>query len=165
MNERVNRFDDVFQRVIGHEGGYVNDPNDPGGETKFGISKRSYPKLTIAALTIDDAKTIYRTDYWAKVMADELPVPIDEYVFDFAVNSGVQTASNALQGAVGALRDGSIGPKTIEAVKRTPVRNILRLLFVERAMVFALSPKDNLYGRGWFARLFDKTELALRELA
>ena len=161
----MSRFDDVFARVIGHEGGYSNDPNDPGGETKFGISKRSYPKLSIAALTLEDAKVIYQTDYWDKIRGAELPAPIDEFVFDFAVNSGVQTASTALQGAVGALRDGNIGPKTIEAVKRTPGRNILRLLFVERAMVFALSPKDNLYGRGWFARLFDKTELALRELA
>jgi len=161
----MSRFDDVFERVIGHEGGYSNDSNDPGGETKFGISKRAYPKLNIATLTLEDAKVIYQTDYWDKIMGSALPVPIDEFVFDFAVNSGVQTAATALQGAVGALRDGNIGPKTIEAVKRTPGRNILRLLFVERAMVFALSPKDNLYGRGWFARLFDKTELALRELA
>ena len=161
----MSRFDDVFERVIGHEGGYSADSNDPGGETKFGISKRAYPKLNIAALTLEDAKVIYQTDYWDKIMGPSLPQPIDEFVFDFAVNSGVQAAATALQGAVGALRDGRIGPKTIEAVKRTPGRNILRLLFVERAMVFALSPKDNLYGRGWFARLFDKTELALRELA
>jgi len=161
----MSRFDDIFERVIGHEGGYSSDVNDPGGETKFGISKRAYPKLNIRDLTLEDAKVIYQTDYWDKIMGPALPVPIDEFVFDFAVNSGVQAAATALQGAVGALRDGSIGPKTIEAVKRTPGRNILRLLFVERAMVFALSPKDNLYGRGWFARLFDKTELALREVA
>ena len=53
-------FEDAFDRLISHEGGYVNDPLDPGGETKFGISKRSYPTLDIAALTREDARAIYR---------------------------------------------------------------------------------------------------------
>lgn len=160
----MSRFDNVFARTIDSEGGYVNDPKDPGGETKFGISKRSYPKLAIAALTLDDAKAIYRTDYWAVIRGEDLPQPLDEYVFDFAVNSGPTAAALALQGAVGALRDGYIGPKTLEAVKRHPVADTLRLLFVERAMIFALSQNDKTYGRGWFARLFDKTAQAIREL-
>jgi len=75
-----------------------------------------------------------------------------------------ETAAMALQGAVGALRDGNIGPKTIAAVGRHPVREILRLVFVDRAMVFALSKNDTIYGRGWFARLFDKTTQALQEI-
>lgn len=158
------RFEDVFNRVIGHEGGYVNDPRDPGGETKFGISKRSYPNVNIADLTVEDARAIYLSDYWGKLRADELPPPLDEFLFDFAVNSGVTTAAMALQGAVGALRDGSIGPKTIEAVRRHPLREVLRLVFVDRAMVFALSKNDAIYGRGWFARLFDKTTQALSEI-
>lgn len=161
----MSRFDEVFERVIGHEGGYSLDPRDPGGETKFGISKRSYPGLDIAALSVENAKLIYRADFWNVLRCDELPPPIDEYVFDFAVNSGVSTAAESLQGAVGALRDGDIGPKTIEAVKRSKPADIVRLMFVDRAMVYALNPNDRRYGRGWFARLFDKTWQAFKEAA
>ena len=158
----MSRFDEVFARVIGHEGGHVDDKSDPGGETKFGISKRAYPDEDIKALTIERAKALYRRDYWDKIRGDELAPAIDEFTFDFAVNSGVRTASESLQGAVGALRDGRIGPKTIAALKQRKQRDVIRLMFVDRAMVFALNQNDRLYGRGWFARLFDVTELALR---
>jgi lysozyme family protein len=158
------RFDDVFERVVGREGGYVNDPRDPGGETKFGISKRQYPDTDIKGLTLEKAKEIYLRDYWDKVRADDLPEPVDEFLFDFAVNSGVERAAQSLQGAVGALRDGAIGPKTIELAGKKPPLETLRLVFVDRAMVFALNPNDKLYGRGWFARLFDLTLRALTEI-
>lgn len=158
----VSRFDEVFERVIGHEGGLVSDPADPGGTTKFGISKRAYPDEDIARLTIERAKALYQRDYWTPIRGDELLPPIDEFTFDFAVNSGIRTASESLQGAIGALRDGRIGPKTIAALKLRKPRDVVRLMFVDRAMVFALNQNDRRYGRGWFARLFDVTELALR---
>jgi lysozyme family protein len=59
-----SEFNGAFEILIGHEGGYVDHPDDPGGETKYGISKRSYPEVNIAALTLDKAKAIYREDYW-----------------------------------------------------------------------------------------------------
>jgi lysozyme family protein len=158
------RFDEVFERVVGREGGYVNDPRDPGGETKYGISKRQYPDVDIKGLTLEGAKEIYLRDYWNKIHGDELPEPVDEFLFDFAVNSGVGRAAEALQGAVGVLRDGAIGPKTIAAVGSKKLHDVIRLLFVDRAMVFALNPNDRLYGHGWFARLFDLTERALSEV-
>lgn len=157
------RFDDVFAHVVGEEGGYSNDRRDPGGETKFGISKRSYPLVDIANLTLDQAKAIYQRDYWERIRGDELPQPIDEFTFDFAVNSGIEHAAESLQGAVGALRDGTIGPKTVEAAKSHDPLRVLRLMFVDRAMLFALNPNDKLYGRGWFARLFDRTLSAIKE--
>jgi lysozyme family protein len=158
------RFDQVFDRVVGREGGYVNDSRDPGGETKFGISKRQYPDTDIKGLTLEQAKAIYLRDYWDKIRGDDLPEPVDEFLFDFAVNSGVEHAVESLQGAVGVLRDGAIGPKTLAAVGAKKLRDIVRLVFVDRAMVFALNPNDKLYGRGWFARLFDLTERALTEI-
>lgn len=66
-------FDEAFERTLGHEDGYVDDPRDPGGETKWGISKRSYPHLDIKNLTQDQAKGIYRTDFWNRINADRLP--------------------------------------------------------------------------------------------
>jgi lysozyme family protein len=161
----MSRFDDCFARVIGEEGGYSNDALDPGGETKFGISKRSFPAEDIRNLTLERAKAIYKARYWDRIRGDELPVPLDEFTFDFAVNSGVDAAAESLQGSVGALRDGAIGSKTIEAVKGKKPREVIRLMFVDRAMIFALSPNDKRFGRGWFARLFDKTWEACKEAA
>jgi lysozyme family protein len=85
----MSNFDTAFERLIGHEGDYVNHPKDPGGETKFGISKRQYPNVNIAALTLEDAKAIYRRDYWNVVGGDDLPYPIAFEVFDAGVNHGV----------------------------------------------------------------------------
>ena len=82
-------FDLAFDRLIGHEGGYVNDPDDPGGETKWGISKRSYPHLDIAALTREEAREIYLRDFWSRINADRLPFSIAYQLLDFAINSGI----------------------------------------------------------------------------
>ena len=63
----LTKFDDIIEIVLEHEGGYVNDPDDPGGETNFGIAKRSHPDVDIANLTKEDAKIIYYQDYWMKI--------------------------------------------------------------------------------------------------
>jgi lysozyme family protein len=84
----VSYFDDAFALVIGVEGGYVNNPEDPGGETKFGISKRRYPTIDIKNLTIDQAKVIYRRDYWDAHDLDPRPWREALLVFDCAVNGG-----------------------------------------------------------------------------
>ena len=166
------RFDDVFQRVVGHEGGYSNDPRDPGGETKYGITWRTLnvaiargivpAGTTIKDLTLEQAKAIYRALFWSEIRGEELPPPLDEFLFDYAVNSGVKAAALALQAAAGALQDGDVGPRTIEAVRGKKALDLVRLVFVDRAMTFALSPNDQVFGRGWFARLFDQTAQALR---
>ena len=66
-------FDEAFEILIGHEGGYVNDKRDPGGETKYGIAKRSYPNVDVRNLTRAQAVDIYRRDFWQRVRGDELP--------------------------------------------------------------------------------------------
>lgn len=85
-------FEWAVKFVLDHEGGYVNDPSDPGGETKYGISKASYPNVDIANLTVDQAKAIYRRDYWKPVGAGAQPQDIALALFDFAVNAGVARA-------------------------------------------------------------------------
>ena len=82
--------------VLKWEGGYVNDPNDLGGETKYGISSRAYPYLDIKNLTIEDAKKIYYEDYWLKAGCDELAPPFDIIIFDTAVNMGRGMANKLL---------------------------------------------------------------------
>lgn len=109
-------FDEAFERVIGHEGGLVDHPNDPGGLTRYGISQRSYPSENIRAMTLDRAKTIYMRDYWGPAGCDSVPAAIRFDLFDMAVNSGVRAAVKCLQGAAGAEQDGILGPRTLQAI-------------------------------------------------
>jgi len=92
-------FDQAFDRLIGAEGGYVNNPADPGGETQWGISKRAYPTLDIKALTRDAAKAIYLNDVWARARLDQLAPALAFQVFDAAVNHGAEGATRMLQRA------------------------------------------------------------------
>lgn len=110
-------FDRAMEFVFLWEGGYVDNPSDPGGETNFGISKRAYPDVDIKRLTKDAAEAIYWVDYWNEISGDQLPGPVAIAVMDFAVNSGVARASKTLQAVVGADQDGKIGPKTISLVR------------------------------------------------
>ena len=89
-------FDDAIAFVLAREGGYSKDPNDPGGETKWGISKRSHPNEDIASLTVDRAKEIYLKEYWIPVGGDTLPSPADIVAFDAAVNQGLGFAKGML---------------------------------------------------------------------
>ena len=90
-------FDKIMDFIIKAEGGLVDNPNDPGRETKYGISKRQYPSLDIKNLTEEQAREIYRTDYWNKIKGDELPYPLDMCVMDMAVNAGVSASSGVLK--------------------------------------------------------------------
>ena len=89
-------WDKSIDFVLSIEGGYVNDPKDPGGETKYGISKRAYSTVDIANLTVEGAKEIYKRDYWDKCSCDDLPLGRDVLVFDTAVNMGVSVAMDFL---------------------------------------------------------------------
>src|SRR6056300_269579 len=110
-------FDDALEFVLRYEGGYVNDPNDPGGETNMGISKRAFPDEDIAGMTHQRAAFLYHTHYWTPCRCDDMPFHLAICVFDFAVNSGVKRASKTLQRLVSATPDGVIGPKTIEMIE------------------------------------------------
>jgi len=113
----MSNFDEAVYLVLKHEGGYVNNPNDTGGETNFGISKRAYPNLNIAELSVETAQEIYKRDFWDKVKGDKLPEGLDLMVFDFAVNAGVSRASKVLQKMLGAKQDGIIGSKTLNLLR------------------------------------------------
>jgi lysozyme family protein len=89
---RINNFKKALKFVLKWEGGYSNDPNDPGGETKYGVSKRSYPELDISKLSLKQAEEIYHQNYWLKAGCDELPYPFNIIVFDTAVNLGRRRA-------------------------------------------------------------------------
>lgn len=148
-------FDQAFDRLISNEGGYVNNPADPGGETNWGISKRSYPNVNIKELTREGAKQIYLTDFWQRGHMDEYDQAIAFQVFDAAVNHGIETAVRLLQRAAGVADDGYIGPVTIAAVKAKSVTDMLMLFIAYRIKFWTrLSHWPN-FGRGWANRAAD----------
>lgn len=124
----------AFDLVIGSEGGYVNDPKDPGGETKWGISKRAYPHLDIKNLSRDDVKPIYYTDYWQKLGLDSQPWKIAYPAFDTGVNLGVFAASGLLKTAL-----------------RQP--NPTRHLLAQRAIHYTKLATFSRFGDGWLDRV------------
>lgn len=146
-------FDEAFQLLIGHEGGYVADSRDPGGETKYGISKRSYPALNIGALTLDQAAAIYRRDYWGPAGCEAVPDALRMDLFDMAVNSGVRAAARCLQRAVGEEEDGVIGPMTLQAIQSMPAPRLLARFAGERLEFMTGLSTWAHFGKGWARRI------------
>lgn len=117
----MTTFDQAFDRLLGHEGGFVDDPRDPGGATNFGITQAVARAEGYAGpmrdLPVAKAKDIYRARYWAPVRADELPDSVRFDVFDAAVNHGASQSAKWLQRAVGTQPDGVIGAVTVAAAR------------------------------------------------
>ena len=146
-------FEKAFEKLIGHEGGYVDNPRDPGGETKFGISKRSYPREDIRNLTLARAQQIYRADFWDAVRADEMPDAVRFDLFDAAVNSGVGQATKWLQRAAGVVEDGVIGPKTLAAARSTDPQKLAKRFNGHRLRFMTDLNTWGSFGKGWARRI------------
>ena len=136
--------------------GYVNDPNDRGGETKFGIAKNANPDLNISALTWAQANTVYFNRYWIPAQCDKLPGRYAVLHFDVAVNHGVKRANLFLQHALGVTADGSIGPITLAKVLTvdvfdliTNVSNIRKQFYLD---LVVNDPSQAKYKDGWIRR-------------
>jgi lysozyme family protein len=157
----VAKFELSIETILKHEGGYVNDPDDPGGETNFGISKRQYPKLDIAGLTIEQARVLYRQDYWKY---DEIiSQPVATKVFDMAVNMGHGRAHRILQEALQNVGepvriDGVLGPQTIKAANGSEYEELLKeirvLMAVRYAQIALARPTSRKYLHNWMRRAF-----------
>lgn len=146
-------YDRAFDLLMINEGGYVNDPHDKGGETKYGISKTAYPNEDIENLTLDRAKYLYKRDYWDRCKCDNLPDALSVAVFDFAVNSGVNRAIKYLQLCLGVKADGQVGNATKGAANRLPIRKVLTD-YMDRRLMFLMGLKDfRHFGKGWSARV------------
>jgi len=162
-------FKIAFKEIIGIEGGYVNNPNDKGGETKYGISKRAYPNLDIKNLTLQKAEDIYYNDYWLALKLDyvkDLKVSLE--LFDTAVNMGVKTASKMFQEALNLVNrngktfadlvvDGNIGVKTILAYDKVDKSILLKVLnglqFKRYVDIVTKNPTQEEFFNGWMKRV------------
>lgn len=146
-------FDRALDIVLEHEGGYVNDPRDPGGETYRGISRRAHPEAWSDGRPTDEqVRQIYLHDYWLEAHCEALQPAIAVYLFDTAVNVGVSRAVKLLQRAAGVKEDGVIGPVTIGAVNGAKQAELLGLFAAERIRFYAGLSNWALYGRGWAKR-------------
>lgn len=153
------RFQQCVDRVLEHEGGYVNDPSDPGGETKFGISKRAFPLVDIIALTRADAIRLYYEHYWQRIKGDQIiSNELALQIFDMAVNAGPVVACKLVQEIVGTKQDGIIGAFTLAAMDRYPSvagmierYKFLRLKFY--AVLIHKNPPLHRYLMGWINRI------------
>ena len=170
-------FDRAFELLIGHEGGYTNNPNDngnwTGGQkgkgvlkgTKYGIAANTYPNLDIKNLTLPQAKEIYRRDFWGKVRCDDLPVQLRFQIFDMAVNSGNKRAVMLLQAALGFTGknvDGIFGQNTLNAVHQADGNALVLCFSAERLDFYTgLSSWVN-FGKGWTRRVASSLRTAVK---
>lgn len=150
-------FDQAFHQLLGHEGGFVDHPSDPGGATCWGITERvaranGYTG-PIRSLPVEMAKAIYRKDYWDAVRADEVPQVVRYALFDAAVNSGVKQAVKWLQRALGVAEDGVIGAATLAAAKAEDGQAIKAKMLSARLQFMTGLPTWPAFGKGWSRRI------------
>lgn len=146
-------FAQAVKLVLDCEGVFSNDVVDPGGMTKYGISKRAYPKLDIASLTVEQAKSIYLTDYWLRNRCGDMPWWAALAVFDCGVNQGVRPAAGLIQQTVGVFQDQNIGPFTLRAIEKADPLEAMATFQTLRAYRYLNTVNFDTYGRGWLRRL------------
>ena len=166
-----NKFSEALEVILHHEGGYVNHPKDPGGETNLGVTKRVYEDFggtkDMKELTKEDVEPIYKKNYWDRVKGDDLPEGLDLCIFDFAVNAGPGRAAKFLQKLIGVTQDGGIGPQTLGALQsaigedvRTQTREMIEKYQNERHNYYQSLSTFETFGRGWTRRVDEVTEEA-----
>lgn len=158
-----SNFLTCLEKVLNHEGGFVNDPLDPGGMTNFGITKKSYEsylgrKVTeseMRDISYDEIKLFYKKMYWDKASCDEINKGIDYCVFDSAVNSGVLRAVKWLQQSLHLADDGIIGNKTLCALKYCTEKEVINEICNLRMIYLRSLKKWGRFGNGWQKRVND----------
>ena len=153
----MKSFKEIIEKVLHHEGGYVNDPKDLGGETKYGITKRFYPDVDIKNLTIEQAVEIYKKDYWDKNKVESLPQNLWHIYFDMCVNMGKRTAVKVLQRAANNKGrnidvDGGLGPATIGALKGVELDRVRAFRVKYYVDLITARPEQEKFFLGWFRR-------------
>lgn len=153
------KFDQAVKNVIRIEGEdkITEDPNDPGGVTKYGISQRAFPNVNVRDLTREEAIYLYHTHYWEPVKASQLPASLRYHVFDCGVNQGVPVAIKMLQTVLGVKTDGVIGPVTLAAAQKADEKELLFKFVKARLTRYRSTKNYDKYGFGWTVRVLDVT--------
>jgi len=165
----ASNYDKCLETILHHEGGYVNHPKDPGGETNLGVTKRVYEEhggtKDMKDLVVEDVAPIYRKSYWDKLKCDDVPAGLDLCLFDFGVNAGPGRAAKYLQRQIGTVADGGIGPNTLrtlgEYIEKHGVEETIKKYQEARQGYYEQLSTFDTFGRGWTRRVNETTELAL----
>ena len=165
----AENWEKCLKLILHHEGGYVNHPKDPGGETNLGVTKRVYEEWggtkDMKDLTVEDVSPIYKKNYWDRIKGDELPSGLDLCVFDFGVNAGTGRAAKYLQRLVGTTVDGGIGPNSLRAVdehvSRWSIEQTIDDYQSERQKYYERLKTFETFGRGWTRRVQETTKEAM----
>lgn len=165
-----SNFAEALKSILVHEGGFVNHPSDPGGMTNLGCTKAvweeycGYPvnEKAMRDLKPEDVAPLYKRKYWDKIQGDELPSGVDYCVFDAAINSGPSRAAKWLQACVGVEPDGSIGPKTLAAVRAMTPKQLIEDYSKRRLSFMMDLPHWVTFGKGWTRRVNEVTSAAAK---
>ena len=161
-------WNDSYAAVLKHEGGFVNNPKDPGGMTNLGVTRsawesylnRSVTEAEMRALTPETVKPFYKAMYWDKIKGDQLPAGVDYAAYDLAVNSGTGRAAKYLQEIAGVFADGVIGPKSLEAIKSCDPEQTVDALCDMRLDFLKRLPTFETFGKGWTIRVAEVKDKA-----
>jgi lysozyme family protein len=172
----MSNYQKCLDIILHHEGGYVNHPKDPGGETNLGVTKRVYDEWCVTEdlapkdmkdLEVDDVAPIYKKNYWDRVKGDDLPTGLDLCVFDFGVNAGTGRAAKYLQRLIGTTADGGIGPNTLAKLdeyineQENGVMDVIEQYQAERQSYYESLSTFETFGKGWTRRVEETTDTAL----
>ena len=160
-----DNFDECLKMLLHHEGGYVNHPSDPGGETNLGVTKKVYQEWggtkDMKDLTVEDVAPIYKKNYWDRCKSDDLESGVDWVVFDWAVNSGTGRSAKAIQKICGASQDGAIGPKTLALIGKQNTQYVIEEFGKIRQDFYESLKTFDTFGKGWTRRNKETTAKAL----
>jgi len=171
----MSSFETTFSRTIGHEGKFQANPKDRGNwtsgkvgvgqlkGTKWGLAAMTYPDLDIANITLDEAKAIYKRDWWDKLGMERWPNVMKYQMFDAAFNHGTGRANQFLQYAVKVVEDGKIGPKTMAAVAAMDPNDIVMRFLAKRLRYFTEVKTWAEFSRGWSLRVAQCLEYAAED--
>lgn len=152
----MSSFDEAIGFVLENEGGYADNPDDPGGETRYGISKRAYPDIDIKNLTVAQAEQIYERDYWNPLWASIDTQDIATKLLDLVVNLGEAPGVKIVQRSAGTVPDGIFGQHTLEAINSTNPGKLLREIRARQAVYYAETviarPASASFLLGWMRR-------------
>jgi len=163
----MNNFKECLELVLKSEGGWVNNPNDPGGETNLGVTKRvweeyvGHPVESLKNLTKEDVAPLYEQKYWRPTYCEVLPRGLSLLIFSMGINAGSGRGVKLLQSCIGCVADGVIGPRTMELIKSANVADLIQKYSDARRDYYKSLKTFPIFGRGWLSRVDREEQEAL----
>ena len=160
-------FQECLELILKAEGGWVNHPSDPGGETNLGVTKRvweeyvGHPVESLKKLTKEDVAPLYEQKYWRPCYGEVLPRGLDFFCFSFGVNAGCGRSVKLLQQSLGLVSDGIIGPRVMQKLRESNIADVIKGFSESRREYYKSLKTFPIFGRGWLNRTDHEEQIAL----